>query len=142
MHTRNDNDVVAIAAGIKPSARGDLEISDVNTAYLERGDLQVSRLGRSYAWLDAGTHDSMHDASSFNHSYTAARGVLRGLHYQLLPFAQDKVVRVSRGAIFDVAVDLSRNSASFGQWESVVISAEKWNQLGTHINVSLAPVEA
>ena len=64
-----------------------------------------------------------------NHSLSAARGVLRGLHYQLPPFAQVKLVRVSRGAIFDVAVDLRRNSASFGQWEGLVISAEKWNQL-------------
>ena len=61
----HENDVVAIAAGIKPSARGELEISDVNSAYLERGDLQLTRLRRGYAWLDTETHDSLHDASSF-----------------------------------------------------------------------------
>ena len=60
-----DNDVLDIAAGLEPSGRGELEITDVNSAYLTRGDLHVTRLGRGYAWLDTGTHDSLHDASSF-----------------------------------------------------------------------------
>ena len=60
-----DSDVVDIARSIRPSARGELEITDVNRTYLERGDLTITRLGRGYAWLDTGTHDSLHDASSF-----------------------------------------------------------------------------
>ncbi|OQJ72331.1 glucose-1-phosphate thymidylyltransferase [Leuconostoc pseudomesenteroides] len=60
-----DNDVVEIAANVKPSARGEIEISDINQAYLERGDLDVQVMGRGYAWLDTGTHDSLLEASSF-----------------------------------------------------------------------------
>ena len=60
-----DNDVLDIAAGITPSARGELEITDVNRAYLERGDLNIVRLGRGYAWLDTGSHENLHEASSF-----------------------------------------------------------------------------
>ncbi|WP_414935438.1 dTDP-4-dehydrorhamnose 3,5-epimerase family protein, partial [Enterococcus faecium] len=51
-----------------------------------------------------------------NHSYSAARGVVRGLHYQLPPFAQDKLLRVIRGAILDVAVDIRKSSPTFGRW--------------------------
>jgi glucose-1-phosphate thymidylyltransferase len=60
-----DNDVVAIAHTIQPSARGELEITDVNKAYLARGDLAVERLGRGFAWLDMGTHESLLVAANF-----------------------------------------------------------------------------
>lgn len=64
-----------------------------------------------------------------NHSYSAAKGVLRGLHFQTPPSAQDKLVRVSRGSIYDVAVDIRRGSPTYGRWIGLTLSAELWNQI-------------
>ena len=64
-----------------------------------------------------------------NQSLSAEKGTIRGLHFQTPPFAQDKLVRVVQGSILDVAVDLRKNSPTFGKHVSVVISAQEWNQI-------------
>ena len=75
---------------------------------------------------DAGIHVAF---VQDNHSFSAQKGTLRGLHYQLNPMAQAKLLRASRGAIFDVAVDIRRGSPTYAQWVGVELSAENYRQL-------------
>ncbi len=70
-----DNDVVNIAANVKPSARGEIEITSINNEYLERGTLKVETLGRGFAWLDTGTHDQLLDAADFVAAFQKRQGL-------------------------------------------------------------------
>ena len=78
------------------------------------------------AWREAGVEIKF---VQDNHSLSRPSGTLRGLHFQTPPFAQAKLVRVTKGSIFDVAVDLRTQSPTFCQWAGVILSAEEWNQL-------------
>ncbi|WP_316900060.1 glucose-1-phosphate thymidylyltransferase RfbA [Pseudodesulfovibrio indicus] len=69
-----DNEVISMAKSLKPSSRGELEITDINKIYLERGELEVQTLGRGFAWLDMGTHESLHGAASFVRAVQARQG--------------------------------------------------------------------
>jgi glucose-1-phosphate thymidylyltransferase len=73
-----DADVVEFARGLKPSPRGELEITDINRAYLEAGRLRVEQLGRGFAWFDAGTHASLLQASEFIHTIEERQGLKIG----------------------------------------------------------------
>jgi dTDP-4-dehydrorhamnose 3,5-epimerase len=84
-----------------------------------------SEIWNGERFAEAGLH---HQWVQDNHSMSAAKGVLRGLHYQLPPAPQAKLVRVTRGSIYDVAVDIRRESPTFGRWVGLVLSAELWNQ--------------
>ena len=109
----------------------------VITTKLSGVDLFVpQRLGDARGWFTETWNAARLAAAGYdlpfvqdNHSFSAAVGTLRGLHYQRPPHAQDKLVRCTRGAIFDVAVDVRRGSASYGQWVGVDLTAENGHQL-------------
>lgn len=94
--------------------------------------VQVSRFGDDRGFFSEVYRDTWLPGLTFvqdNHSRSAAAGTVRGLHFQVPPFAQDKLVRVARGAVYDVAVDIRRASPTFGRHVGVVLSEGNWEQL-------------
>jgi dTDP-4-dehydrorhamnose 3,5-epimerase len=111
-----------------------LEVRELDLAGVK--ELRPRRFGDERGWFTEVWNRESWEAAGIrlefvqdNHSYSAAKGVLRGLHYQLAPAAQDKLVRVTRGAIYDVAVDIRRGSPTFGRWVGLTLSAALGNQI-------------
>ncbi|HHG7602664.1 TPA: glucose-1-phosphate thymidylyltransferase RfbA [Streptococcus pneumoniae] len=105
-----DNDVVEIAKSIKPSPRGELEITDVNKAYLDRGDLSVELMGRGFAWLDTGTHESLLEASQYIETVQRMQNVqvanLEEIAYRM--------AYISKEQVYELAQPLKKNE--YGQY--------------------------
>ena len=95
-----DNDVVEISKNIKPSPRGELEITDVNKAYLERGDLSVELMGRGFAWLDTGTHESLLEASQYIETVQRMQNVqvanLEEIAYRMGYISREEVLKLAQ----------------------------------------------
>ena len=118
-----DNDVVKIAEGLKPSARGELEITDVNLEYLRRGKLRVELLGRGFAWLDTGTHESLLQASDF----VQAIQERQGLKIACIEEIAFRLGYVDRGQLRNLAKDMLKND--YGQYLMEILSEEKASEI-------------
>lgn len=116
-----DNDVVQIAKSVEPSARGELEISDVNAKYLERGDLDVQVMGRGFAWLDTGTHDSLLEASS----YVATIQKQQNLKVASLEEIAYRMNYISIDQLEQLAQPLKKND--YGQYLLRIVEEDKKN---------------
>jgi glucose-1-phosphate thymidylyltransferase len=113
-----DNEVVEIAAGLRPSARGELGITDVNGAYLRRGQLQVEKLGRGIAWLDTGTHEALLQAATFIQTIEERQGLmvacLEEIAYRMGYITAPDIARLAR----------SMKDNSYGQYLLRLIESE------------------
>ena len=114
-----DNQVVDIAANLKPSARGELEITDVNLAYLHRGQLKVELLGRGFAWLDTGTHEAMQQAAS----YVQAIQERQGLKIACIEEIAHRLGYIDGEAVKRLAMDMTKND--YGKYLMTIIDEEK-----------------
>jgi glucose-1-phosphate thymidylyltransferase len=110
-----DNDVVRIAENLKPSARGELEITDVNLAYLRRGDLRVELLGRGFAWLDTGTHEALQQAAS----YVEAIQDRQGLKISCIEEIAYRLGYITRDQVKKLASDMMKNG--YGEYLMAMI---------------------
>lgn len=120
-----DNQVCDIAASIKPSARGELEITDINRVYLDKNDLSVEIMGRGFAWLDTGTHDSLLDAAGFIATLQKRQGLMVACPEEIA-YRQGWI---SVEDVLKVAAQLSKNS--YGQYLSKIVK---------ELNASAQPV--
>jgi glucose-1-phosphate thymidylyltransferase len=110
-----DNDVVRIAENLEPSARGELEITDVNLEYLRRGDLRVELLGRGFAWLDTGTHEALQQAAS----YVEAIQDRQGLKISCIEEIAFRLGYISREQVKRLASDMMKNG--YGEYLMAMI---------------------
>ncbi len=113
-----DNDVIAIAENLKPSARGELEITDVNLAYLRRGYLRVELLGRGFAWLDTGTHEALQQAAS----YVEAIQDRQGLKIACIEEIAYRLGYISREQVRCLAADMLKND--YGKYLMELVNGE------------------
>ncbi len=113
-----DNQVLDIAAGLKPSARGELEITDVNRTYLEQGQLHVEKLARGIAWLDTGTHDALMQASNFIHAIEERQGLmvacLEEIAFRMGYISRDDLAKLAR----------TMGSSTYGEYLSRLLEQE------------------
>ena len=118
-----DNDVVEIAKNIKPSPRGELEITDVNDAYLKRGDLDVEVMGRGFAWLDTGTHESLLEAAQYIE--TVQR--MQNLQVANLEEIAYRMGYITREQVIELAQPLKKNE--YGQYFLSIIFGSSYHML-------------
>jgi glucose-1-phosphate thymidylyltransferase len=122
-----DNDVIEIARQVTPSTRGELEITDVNKAYLERGDLHVELLGRGFAWLDTGTHESLLQASQFIETIETRQGFkvacLEEIAYKMGYITREQLLalaeRVKGNDYGQYLFDLAQRENVLHYWEQI-----------------------
>jgi glucose-1-phosphate thymidylyltransferase len=118
-----DNQVIRIASELKPSARGELEITDVNRIYMERRQLKVEVFGRGFAWLDTGTHQSLLQAANFVQTIEERQGLKIACIEEIALYKRfinaeqlEKLARAQKNAYGDYLLDLLNRPAGLGQW--------------------------